>query len=193
MAVRRRSAPALTWRGAVGVFALLLVLGTAGLWMADSSDGHLLAVFASGGRVSGILSWRGRVSLVLTNVGAGADRAWTAEARRVSYDDARILSTMLAARAEREDRTAWFSWGRGSFSNVPGSQFFVATLPHGLLLVVLAVPAILGMRGGWIFWRRRREGRCIRCGYDLRATPAKCPECGWEREAAGTTEVGEPV
>jgi len=44
-----------------------------------------------------------------------------------------------------------------------------------LVLAFLPVWQLLAAR------KRRRsigEGRCLKCGYDLRATPDRCPECG---------------
>jgi hypothetical protein len=63
-------------------------------------------------------------------------------------------------------------------------------LPHWL---PFAVFALLPLRWGWEMRRHRRWAECARlgvcptCGYDLRATPARCPECGAEAASAGVT------
>jgi hypothetical protein len=54
---------------------------------------------------------------------------------------------------------------------------------HALLVVLLVFPVGWSVvrLGCWYRARRRdRLGLCPRCGYDLRATPERCPECGLE-------------
>ena len=52
--------------------------------------------------------------------------------------------------------------------------------PMGALMVLLAAyPAIAFIRGPFRRWRRRRKGRCLRCGYNLEGNESgTCPECG---------------
>jgi hypothetical protein len=48
-------------------------------------------------------------------------------------------------------------------------------LVFGMVLPTFYVLIVVGSR------RERTAGRCTRCCYDLRATPARCPECGTEQ------------
>jgi hypothetical protein len=59
----------------------------------------------------------------------------------------------------------------------PGDEWYnrgVAVHWLWLTLAAAAPPLLAWARGG----RRSTQGRCNVCGYDLRATPQCCPECG---------------
>ena len=58
-------------------------------------------------------------------------------------------------------------------------------LPMWAAFILTSAPAFLLLRPRLAVRRRRSRGLCPRCGYDLRATPDRCPECG--NKAAGAT------
>jgi hypothetical protein len=64
---------------------------------------------------------------------------------------------------------------------VSPSAFQVVVVPYWVLLLLAALlPAYVLTRLPGALRRRRRRKRnlCLECGYDLRATPDRCPECG---------------
>jgi hypothetical protein len=80
----------------------------------------------------------------------------------------------------RADDPADVQIGRGSFRYLRitsrGMRRWNLVLPLWCLAgVAAAMPAVRLARR----WRRRRPpGLCVTCGYDLRDTPDRCPECG---------------
>ena len=73
-------------------------------------------------------------------------------------------------------------WRRGQL----WQSGWAVTGPFWPLPVLTVMPAAAVVAGRVAARRRRRVGRCRRCGYDLRATPGRCPECG----AAGDASAG---
>ena len=48
-----------------------------------------------------------------------------------------------------------------------------------VFLLVWGVAGLFLYRDDWGRWRRRKQGRCLHCGYDLTANVSGvCPECG---------------
>jgi hypothetical protein len=82
---------------------------------------------------------------------------------------------------------SWLAWARDG----PGRFVFVRRLqiPYWLPLVIVLCPLTLMVARRLRGRQKTRNDLCTHCGYDLRATPARCPECGGvsnHRDAAAT-------
>ena len=81
-------------------------------------------------------------------------------------------------------------FGYQSFSKGTGSPTCILTCPLWpieLLSVCGALPVLFSS----VCWaHRKRHGLCLRCGYDLRASPERCPECGTVRRSSPTSTAG---
>ncbi|MCX5661914.1 MAG: hypothetical protein NTW19_19725 [Planctomycetota bacterium] len=70
--------------------------------------------------------------------------------------------------------TIWTPLAIGGIHASNGDDFEVAIADWFLLFLFSILPL------AWLVRHRRRPqpGHCTRCGYDLRASPSACPECG---------------
>jgi hypothetical protein len=59
-----------------------------------------------------------------------------------------------------------------------GMTYTTIGVPHWSLMVLSTAAAIGFSRKALLESWRTREGHCRACGYDLRASPDRCPECG---------------
>jgi hypothetical protein len=67
---------------------------------------------------------------------------------------------------------------------------WVLTIPYWLLALITISPSLFVAYRVRI--KSRKIGRCAKCGYDLRATPDRCPECGTARAAESSTGSTSP-
>lgn len=94
---------------------------------------------------------------------------------QVDFHDPVMLGIVVPFR--RSD-ASWLGFGTSYGSLWPGNFNFKLIVPTWFVVLVL-------MLGATFFWRRvkklrlrMRPGFCPGCGYDVRASSDRCPECG---------------
>jgi hypothetical protein len=154
--------------------SLLLCVATVGLWVRSYWVIDSLNRFSAEKDFHfdwDLWSWRGscgsryavaagseRVLLNVREPGWQWERGWT----KVWGD------TWHGFRFQRFETGRGPTWIRTTFISVP----------HCLIAILFAI-----CPSWWLLREQRRRaalrvGRCKTCGYDLRATPDRCPECG---------------
>ncbi|MGE5608945.1 MAG: hypothetical protein ACM359_06810 [Bacillota bacterium] len=168
--------------GIVAVLSLLLCMAAMALW------GRSYFVWDRGfvcGEVVGetqnvidVSSSRGQLTLTLTQAEGFSLGSSPREGARIYQEElSRGPSerTWLGFRFGKEiafltyDHTARVS---------PKRTIWTAIVPDWFVVVLTAAMPVVWTLRGWQRVRRRAAGCCVSCGYDLRASKERCPECG---------------
>jgi hypothetical protein len=173
--VRRRLLHLLT------ALSLLLCVAVCVLWVRSYRVGDSLDWETRDGR-AGVGSLRGRISAGVCHV-EQPYRGVIPRGVRFTYEPA-------AEAADQLVRPQWSMAGvQAARMFVPGVSLFDVRIPHAYVAALLAaLPA-----ARLVNRRRRRAGLCQFCGYDLRATPDRCPECGHLAVAPQETVAPRPA
>ena len=130
----------------------------------------------------------GRVTVVLRHVHVRVRRVHRADRRRAGDGRPRLAAAAarrVPARSLRPPVLARADWQ--DEAGVGPRWCPTVRVPLGLPATATAV-----LPAAWMVVSRRRRrppGTCHRCGYDLRATPSGCPECGTGRRGASGDSV----
>ena len=139
-------------------------------------------------------SWPGRVVFAAVRV-AGADARWfqwaASDTPSIRDPGLHLARGGWAYNRRATGRRPLFThhyrvrdasnpWTTGNGGSALGTERSIA-VPHWLLILLTAVAPLAWLRSDLARrhrCRRVRHNLCPECGYDLRATPGRCPECG---------------
>jgi hypothetical protein len=168
----------------LAAISLLLLTTVAVLWISSYSASRWLR-WRRSMREDHWIAWRGEF-VYSRNISLGSKIAYSPP---YGLDTRSYYSTGRSRDAAEEyQQIGAYVWhGFGRFDRTYPQPAGSAVRQSGVLLpawflagvfAILPMIAFIDLRRRRIRRQRTNDGACPTCGYDLRATPDRCPECG---------------
>jgi hypothetical protein len=161
--------------------SLLLCLATCAMW-GRSYSCHPYASECTVRGKWGIMLHRGKVFAMWSNVVSPHAYDDVAHPLFWGEDDLKTSPDVFGAPWSRH-----WKWGKSYYhwtvfqygaGGLGGAMEHWLAFPAWLIACATLIAPLWWLRRWRTAWVTRRDGQCAQCGYDLRATPNRCPECG---------------
>jgi hypothetical protein len=155
----------------LSAISLMLCVAIAALWIRSRQTWDMIQ-YEGGNAQRTLTSLHGRVQFFDRNGFPRAEPRWGFNSR------VNAAGWMIDSMPDRRwyQRLGFdFRYRRFGITGTGGRDLIIM-LPYWFLMLLTATPPLL-----WTARRLRRPPAgtfCRKCGYDLRATPERCPECG---------------
>jgi len=170
----------LGWRVMV---SLLICIGIAVEWRRSRIHTDMLAYLTPASRLQGLAADRDGALFFFSDVPFSPERGFSLQGLSVASDEFEPMRAMLFDPSLTVHQRFGFKSVAGQLPMAAtlNPQFVAVVIPYWCLLPLALLPTVALLRR----WRRQRlrkkRGQCLACGYDLRASGSRCPECGAER------------
>ena len=168
--------------------SLVMFMAVVGVWVRSLFCRDIVGFVSGNGNGQLIQSIRGRLHII-TSLDGRSSGSFSHQADRL-VPDALWNGGMSGypVKVEWHLGHVWQLYSQHHYFSIDTIPSRVLTTNHRLLVLPYWSPAalfsILPTIWLWRFvkyGRRRKIGHCPKCNYDLRATPQRCPECGWAK------------
>jgi hypothetical protein len=176
-------------------FRLLIAIAVGWVWVRSHYHSDVLGIFLHRGTAQGLMSDRGRAVMFFTNISLGDARAYTYDHLAMPNEEFTDLRALLYETPPLPVKVSGIQLGASGPDafGLPGAKYHFIIVPMWMLAALAGVPLFMGLRTFWVRRRWGMPGVCGGCGYDLRASSGRCPECGWAIPVVEGTAPKMPV
>lgn len=171
--------------------SIVLLAGLSALASTSVRRCQILGFYSPAGRLQGLAAGRARILLFFSEIPFGAEYGWTARHASLTPDEYEACVVAPLYDSGKKWQFLGVGLAHALIAPVPGENwhYSIVAIPYWLILLPLLLLPSRAVRNQYARRCRARAGRCLGCGYDLRQSPDRCPECGSPKSNAATHRV----